>query len=94
LPTPEEWQKWTEKWPDCGIVVVDVDKKAEFKKVGLSVPMTWTIRSRSGGSHYYYQAGICVHPTLSAGVNAAVVNLKPLGAVATATGDLAGAGEH
>lgn len=34
------------------------------------------------------QACICVHPTLSEGVKAAVVNLKPLESVATATGDL------
>ncbi len=34
------------------------------------------------------QACICVHPTLSEGVKAAVVNLKPLEAVLTATGDL------
>jgi len=34
------------------------------------------------------QACICVHPTLSEGVKAAVVNLRPLEAVATATGDL------
>ncbi len=34
------------------------------------------------------QACICVHPTLSEGVKAAAVNLKPLEAVATATGDL------
>ena len=31
---------------------------------------------------------ICIHPTLSEGVKAAVVNLRPLEAVATATGDL------
>ncbi len=34
------------------------------------------------------QACICVHPTLSEGVKAAVANLKPLEAVLTATGDL------
>ena len=40
------------------------------------------------------QSCICVHPTLSEGVKAAVVNLKPLEAVATATGDLPREGEH
>ncbi len=34
------------------------------------------------------QACVCVHPTLSEGVKAAAVNLKPLVATATATGDL------
>jgi pyruvate/2-oxoglutarate dehydrogenase complex dihydrolipoamide dehydrogenase (E3) component len=37
------------------------------------------------------QACTCVHPTLSEGVKAAVVNLKPLEAVPTAMGDLPGA---
>ncbi len=47
-----------------------------------------------GGSIDPLQACICVHPTLSEGVKAAVVNLKPLEAVATATGDLPREGEH
>lgn len=34
------------------------------------------------------QACICIHPTLSEGVKAAAVNLRPLESVATATGDL------
>ncbi len=46
-----------------------------------------------GGSIDPLQACICVHPTLSEGVKAAVVNLKPLEAVATAAGDLARPGE-
>ena len=41
-----------------------------------------------GGSIDPLQACVCVHPTLSEGVKAAVTNLKPLQAVATATGDL------
>ncbi len=40
------------------------------------------------------QACVCVHPTLSEGVKAAVTKLKPLEAVATATGDLPTEGEH
>ncbi len=40
------------------------------------------------------QACICVHPTLSEGVKAAVVNLKPLEAVSTASGDLPREGER
>lgn len=40
------------------------------------------------------QACICVHPTLSEGVKAAAVNLRPLEAVATATGDLPEEGQH
>ncbi len=41
-----------------------------------------------GGSIDPLQACICVHPTLSEGVKAAVVNLKPLESVPTASGDL------
>ncbi len=41
-----------------------------------------------GGSIDPLQACICVHPTLSEGVKAAVVNLKPLESVSTASGDL------
>ncbi len=40
------------------------------------------------------QACTCVHPTLSEGVKVAAVNLKPLEAVATATGDLPDEGQH
>lgn len=40
------------------------------------------------------QACVCVHPTLSEGVKAAAVNLKPLDAVVTATGDLPKDAEH
>lgn len=40
------------------------------------------------GSIAPLQACICVHPTLSEGVKAAAVNLKPLESVASATGDL------
>lgn len=40
------------------------------------------------------QACICVHPTLSESVKVAAVNLKPLEAVATATGDLPDEGQH
>lgn len=40
------------------------------------------------GSINPLQACICVHPTMSEGVKAAVVNLRPLESVATATGDL------
>lgn len=47
-----------------------------------------------GGSIDALQVCICVHPTLSEGVKAAVVSLKPLEAVATATGDLPRSGEH
>ncbi len=47
-----------------------------------------------GGAIDPLQACICVHPTLSEGVKAAAVNLKPLEAVATATGDLPREGEH
>jgi len=34
------------------------------------------------------QACVCAHPTLSEGVKAAAVNLKPLEAIATPTGNL------
>jgi len=47
-----------------------------------------------GGSIDPLQACVCVHPTLSEGVKAAVTKLKPLEAVATATGDLPKEGEH
>jgi len=47
-----------------------------------------------GGSIDPLQACVCVHPTLSEGVKAAVAKLKPLEAVATATGDLSKEGEH
>ncbi len=47
-----------------------------------------------GGSIDPLQACVCVHPTLSEGVKAAVTNLKPLEAVATATGNLPSEGEH
>ncbi len=40
------------------------------------------------------QACVCIHPTLSEGVKSAAVNLKPLEAVATATGDLPDEGQH
>ncbi len=40
------------------------------------------------GSVEPLQACICVHPTLSEGIKAAVVNLRPLESVHTATGDL------
>jgi mercuric reductase len=40
------------------------------------------------------QACVCIHPTLSEGVKSAAVNLKPLDAVATATGDLPDEGQH
>lgn len=40
------------------------------------------------------QACICVHPTLSEGVKAAAVNLRPLESVQTAMGDLPSEGEH
>lgn len=40
------------------------------------------------------QACVCIHPTLSEGVKAAASNLKPLEAVASATGDLPDEGEH
>lgn len=46
------------------------------------------------GSVNPLQECICVHPTLSEGVKAAVANLKPLEAVPTATGDLPRSGEH
>jgi hypothetical protein len=36
--------------------VVDVDTELEFKKLQLSVPLTFTARSPSGGFHYYYQS--------------------------------------
>ncbi len=47
-----------------------------------------------GGSIDPLQACVCVHPTLSEGVKAAVVNLKLLEAVATAAGDLPWHGER
>ncbi len=47
-----------------------------------------------GGSIDPLQACVCVHPTLSEGVKAAVVNLKPLEAVSTASGDLPREGER
>jgi len=40
------------------------------------------------------QACVCIHPTLSEGIKSAAVNLKPLDAVATATGDLPDEGQH
>lgn len=40
------------------------------------------------------QACVCIHPTLSEGVKAAASKLKPLEAVASATGDLPDEGEH
>ena len=46
------------------------------------------------GSVNALQECVCVHPTLSEGVKAAVANLKPLEAVPTATGDLPRSGEH
>jgi hypothetical protein len=67
LPTDQEWQKWLERYPECGIgvitgrpsgglVVVDVDTESEFKKLELPVPMTFAVRSPSGGIHYYYRS--------------------------------------
>lgn len=47
-----------------------------------------------GGSMDPLQACICVHPTLSEGIKAAAVNLRPLEAVATATGDLPRESDH
>ncbi len=40
------------------------------------------------GSSDPLQACVCTHPTRSEGVKAAAVNLKPVEAVPTATGDL------
>ncbi len=67
LPTEQEWEKWLESCAHCGIgvvtgrpsgglVVVDVDRDSEFKKLELPVPTTFAVRSPSGGIHYYYRS--------------------------------------
>ncbi len=49
-----QWSLGIATGPASGVIVLDIDNLTKFKKLGLDVPKTFSVRTGSGGEHHFY----------------------------------------